>query len=135
MNTNIEMNTIMNYFLLDNQNGCQNIKKNINQKYKTKIINECFLSINEANISDIIKQIPYYSKYYLPIENYNYIDIRQFNEEIAYLDKTDIKDNKYLLVIRSNPRVRARKSSNKKVFFELKNSVKFFAFLISKISL
>ena len=97
MNTNIEINTIIKYFLLDHEKDVQNIDKNAQKKYKTKIINQCFYSINEANISEIIKEIPYYSKTYLIIEDYDFIDIRQLNDTV--LEKFNLKtnDTKYLL--------------------------------------
>ena len=97
MNTNIEISTLMNYFLLDNEKDTQNIDKIAQKKYKTKIINQCFYSINEANISEIIKEIPYYSKNYLIIENYDFIDIRQLNDDVLEKLNFDIKDVKYLL--------------------------------------
>uniref|UniRef100_A0A6C0ASR7 Protein kinase domain-containing protein n=1 Tax=viral metagenome TaxID=1070528 RepID=A0A6C0ASR7_9ZZZZ len=97
MNTNIEISTLLNHFLLDNEKDVENIDKNSQKKYKTKIINQCFYSINEANISEIIKEIPYYSKSYLIIENYEFIDIRQLNDTVLEKLNFDIKDVKYLL--------------------------------------
>ena len=100
MNTNIEISTLLNYFLLDNEKDFQNNDKNVSKKYKTKIINQCFYSINEANISEMIKEIPYYSKTYLIVEDYDFIDIRQLNDEVIEklnLDIKDVKDIKYLL--------------------------------------
>ena len=82
MITNIEISTLLNHFLSDNGKDAQNIDKNAQNKYKTKIINHCFYSVNEANISEIIKEIPYYSKTYLIIENYEFIDIRQLNDAV-----------------------------------------------------
>jgi len=92
MNTNIEISTLLNHFLLDYGKDAQNEKK-----YKTKIINQCFYSINEVNISEIIKEIPYYSKTYLIIEDYEFIDIRQLNDAVLEKLNLDIKDIKYLL--------------------------------------
>ena len=57
MNTNIEITALLNHFLLDNEKDAQIINKNSRKKYKTKIINQCFYSINEATISEIIKEI------------------------------------------------------------------------------
>jgi hypothetical protein len=59
MNTNIELSNISNHFFLYDDENDENDKNN--KKYKTKIINYCFYSINEANISDIIKTLNYYS--------------------------------------------------------------------------
>jgi len=97
MNTNIEITTLMKYFLLDNEKDAQNIDKNTQKKYKTKIINQCFYSINEANISEIIKEIPYYSKTFLIIEDYDFIDIRQLNDTVLENLNLDKKNVKYLL--------------------------------------
>jgi hypothetical protein len=97
MNTNIEITALLNHFLLDNEKDAQIINKNSRKKYKTKIINQCFYSINEANISEIIKEIPYYSKSFLIIENYDFIDIRQLNDTILENLNLDKKDVKYLL--------------------------------------
>jgi hypothetical protein len=93
MTTDIEISTLMKYFLLDNEKDVKNEQK----KYKTKIINQCFNSINEANISEIIKEIPYYSTTYLIIEDYDFIDIRQLNDTLLEKLNFDIKDVKYLL--------------------------------------
>ena len=97
MNTNIEISSIINNFLLHHKEDTQIVDKNMQKKYKTKIINQCFYSINEANISEIIKEIPYYSKTYLIIEDYDFIDIRQLNDTV--LEKLNLKTNdiKYLL--------------------------------------
>lgn len=97
MNTNIEISTLINHFLLHYKKDTQIVDKNTQKKYKTKIINQCFYSINEANISEIIKEIPYYSKTYLIIEDYDFIDIRQLNDTV--LEKLNLKTNdiKYLL--------------------------------------
>ena len=97
MITNIEISTLLNHFLSDNGKDAQNIDKNAQKKYKTKIINHCFYSVNEANISEIIKEIPYYSKTYLIIENYDFVDIRQLNDTILEKLNFAIKDVKYLL--------------------------------------
>ena len=98
MNTNIEITTLMKYFLLDNEKDAQIIDKNMQKKYKTKIINQCFYSINEANISEIIKEIPYYSKTFLIIEDYDFIDIRQLNDTVLENLNLDKKNVKYLLL-------------------------------------
>lgn len=97
MNTNIEITTLMKYFLLDNEKDAQIIDKNMQKKYKTKIINQCFYSINEANISEIIKEILYYSKTFLIIEDYDFIDIRQLNDTVLENLNLDKKNVKYLL--------------------------------------
>ena len=45
------------------------------KKYNTKIINYCFYSINEANISDKIKNLLYYANNYLVVDEYDFINI------------------------------------------------------------
>ena len=92
MNTNIELSNIKTHFFsITNYENEDNIKKN-----KTKIINYCFYSINEANISDIIKNWEYYSNNYAIVEDYDYINISQLSEN--YIDKLNLKNNiKYLI--------------------------------------
>ena len=97
MNTNIEITTLLKYFLLDDEKDMSNNDKNFIKKYRTKIINQCFYSINEANISEIIKEIPYYSKTFLIIEDYDFIDIRQLNDNVLEKLNFTTNDVKYLL--------------------------------------
>jgi hypothetical protein len=97
MNANIEITTLMKYFLLDDEKDMPNNDKNFIKKYRTKIINHCFYTINEVNISEIIKKIPYYSKNYLIIEDYNFIDIRQLNDTVLEKLNFTTNDVKYLL--------------------------------------
>jgi hypothetical protein len=93
MNTNIELSNINNHFFLDDEND-ENDKNH--KKYKTKITNYCFYSINEANISDIIKTWNYYSNNYAVVNDYDYINISQLSEK--YLDKLNLTNNeKYLI--------------------------------------
>ena len=62
------------------------------------ITNYCFYSINEANISDIIKTWNYYSNNYAVVNDYDYINISQLSEK--YLDKLNLTNNeKYLIFI------------------------------------
>jgi len=79
MNTNIAIQNINKHFLMNSEEDIfnQNLKK-----YKTKIIDLCFLSINEANISDIVKKINNYNNYFNLIEYYDYISIKEISEEI-----------------------------------------------------
>lgn len=97
MNTNIELSNMDNHFFPIIKNNDNN---EINKKYKTKIINHCFNSINEANISDIIKNIPYYSNNYLIVEDYDYINISQLNEK--YIDKLKLTNNEKYLIFSYN---------------------------------
>ena len=95
MNTNIELSNINNHFFLYDEND-ENDKNN--KKYKTKIINYCFYSINEANISDIIKTLNYYSNNYAVIDDYDYINISQLSEK--YVDKLNLTNNQKYLVFK-----------------------------------
>jgi hypothetical protein len=69
----------------------------INTKKKTKIVNYCFYTINEANISKKIKEIPYFSNYYSIAEDYDFINISTIKEKV--LEKIVLLDEskKYLL--------------------------------------
>lgn len=96
MNTNIEISNINKHFFLISEENNDKEKNNDNNKCRTKIINYCFHSINEANISDIIKTWSYYSNYYSVVEDYDYININQLDEK--YVDKINLKnDTKYLV--------------------------------------
>lgn len=95
MNTNIELSNISNHFFLYEEND-ENDKNN--EKYKTKIINYCFYSINEANISDIVKTFKYYSNNYAVVDDYDYINISQLSEK--YVDKLNLTNNQKYLVFK-----------------------------------
>ena len=99
MITNIEIKNINKHFfpfLLEKEDTKYNNNNRKLNKFKTKIINYCFYSINEANICDKIKKIPYYQNNYSVIEEYDYININQLNEE--YIEKFKLEDDKrYLL--------------------------------------
>lgn len=100
MNTNIEITNINKHFFSDNERNNEEISK----KYNTKLINYCFYSINEANISDNIKNIPYYSNNYLIVEDYDFVNINQLNEN--YIEKLNISDDtKYLIFKYKNNRL------------------------------
>jgi hypothetical protein len=103
MNTNIDLSNINKHFfnkIKDNENNENNENNEISKKYRTKIINYCFNSINEANISDIIKSIPYYSNNYSIVEDYDYININQLNEK--YIDKLTLTNNEKYLIFSYN---------------------------------
>jgi hypothetical protein len=72
-------------------------KNDKNAKVKTKIVNYCFYSINEVNISNKIKKIPYYSNYYSILKDYDFINISTIHEKV--LEKVPLLDEskKYLL--------------------------------------
>ena len=66
-------------------------------KKKTKIVNYCFYSINEATISNKIEKIPYYTNYYSILTSYDFINISSIKEQ--FIEKTALLDEskKYLL--------------------------------------
>ena len=93
MNINIDFSNINKHFLFNSEKG--NNDNNI-KKYKTKIIDLCFSSLNEANISDIIQNIKDYNNYYNIIEDYDFANIEEINDNF---NKNIIKnnENKYLI--------------------------------------
>lgn len=95
MNTNIEISNIHNHFFSYDENDDNNEN---HKKYKTKMINYCFYSINEANISDIIKNLNYYSNNYAVVHDYDYINISQLSGK--YIDKVNLTNNQKYLVFK-----------------------------------
>jgi hypothetical protein len=87
---NIEISNLKTHFL------CKNVETP-DKKYRTKIVNYCFYSINEANISNKIKKIPYYTNYYSILEDYDFINISNIDEKIVEKVNLLDKSNKYLL--------------------------------------
>ena len=94
MNTNIEIANINKHFFYNKERKNDENSK----KYNTKLINYCFYSINEANISDNIKNIPYYSNNYLIVENYDFVNINQLDDK--YIEKINTNDNKRYLIFK-----------------------------------
>jgi len=86
---NINISNLKTHFLKKNKKKDKNLEK----KLKTKIVNYCFYSINEAKICNIVKKIPYYSNYYSILEDYDFINISTIEEKVQNIDK----NNKYLL--------------------------------------
>ena len=76
MNPNIKISNIYTHFFLytepKNDDGTTTVNKS---KYNTRLVTYCFHSTNEANISNQIKNIPYYSNYYDIVEDYDFINI------------------------------------------------------------
>jgi len=91
---NINISCLKNHFFCKKIDEYTNIDKN--NKKKTKIVNYCFYSINEAKISDKIKKIPYYSNYYSIVTSYDFINIRTIKEHLIENVKLD-ENKKYLL--------------------------------------
>ena len=93
MNTNIEISNINKHFLLNPEKS--NMDNN-SKKYKTKINDLCFSSINEANISDIIQNISDYDNNYKIVEYYDFINIEEINDEFSR-NRIKNNENKYLI--------------------------------------
>lgn len=93
MNINIEISNINKHLFSSEINDIQS--ENMN-KYNTRLINYCFYSKNECNISNIVKKLPYYSNRFLVLEDYDFVDIGQLNEH--FVDKCNLTgDVRYLI--------------------------------------
>jgi hypothetical protein len=94
MNTNIEISNINKHFFpIKERNNEEEYKR-----YTTKLTEYNFYSINEANISDIIKNIPYYSNNYLVVEDYDFVNISKLDDK--YIEKINLNDNKKYLIFK-----------------------------------
>jgi hypothetical protein len=93
MNINIEISNINKHLFSSEINDIQS--ENVN-KYNTRLINYCFYSKNEFNISNIIKTLRYYSNRFLVLEDYDFVDISELNEH--FVDKCNLTgDVRYLI--------------------------------------
>ena len=93
MNINIEISNINKHLFSSEINDIQS--ENVN-KYNTRLINYCFYSKNECNISNIVKKLRYYSNRFLVLEDYDFVDISQLNEH--FVDKCNLTgDVRYLI--------------------------------------
>jgi len=92
---NINLSDLKRHFLCKSTQ--ENQENQENKKKKTKIVNYCFYTINEANISKKIKKIPYFLNYYSIVEDYDFINISTIKEKV--LEKVVLLDEskKYLL--------------------------------------
>ena len=90
-NVDIDISTINIYFSRDKEN--QSNKSSI---LRTKIVNYSHFSINEANISYKISQIPYYSNFFSILHDYDELNISQLNENIIEKLKI-VEENRYYL--------------------------------------
>jgi hypothetical protein len=92
---NINISYLKKHFFCEKSYECNNIDKK--DKIRTKIVNYCFYSINEAKISNKIKKIPYYSNYYSIVTSYDFINISTIKDQI--MEKVTLLDEnkKYLL--------------------------------------
>lgn len=101
MNINIEISNI-NKHLFSSENS--DIQAENTNKYNTRLINYCFYSKNECNISNTIKTLRYYSNRFLVLEDYDFVDIGQLNEH--FVDKCNLTgDVRYLIFKYKNANV------------------------------
>jgi hypothetical protein len=100
---NIEISNLKTHFFNKDKESIE--KKQNSKKYKRKIIEYSFYSINDANISNKIKKIPYYSNYFSVLEKYDFIDINNIREKsfekVEMLDKS----KQYLLFTYNNHQI------------------------------
>ena len=93
MNTNIELSKVKHHFFLKN-NYIESEEERT--QIKTRIVKYDFYSVNEAQISDNIKILPYYFTKYSIIDNYEFINISQLNEK--YIEKLNINNKTRYLI-------------------------------------
>lgn len=93
MNTNIEITNINRNFLpILAEKGYEYAAR----KHNTILTKHCFYSINEAVVSDKIKQIRYYSNIFFVAETYDFVNIGQLNEQV--IEKLQLtNDARYLI--------------------------------------
>ena len=91
MKTNINISGIKKHFFPKNSTFQDNL-----QTIKTKLTKYNFYSVNEAQISDIIRVIPYYFNRFNIVEDYDFTNISQSNEK--YIEKLNLKTNDRYLI-------------------------------------
>jgi hypothetical protein len=88
----------MNVCIEINEIAIKHKKHQVNTKNKTKICLYNFFSINESNICDIIRNLPYYFNYFRILIDYDFIQIGQLGEKVLEkLENVHITDEKVLL--------------------------------------
>jgi len=99
MTTNITItNANKHFFLNPGKYKYEDYEYKKNEKYKTKLVNYCFYTINEANICNKIKKIRYYSNYYVILEDYDFINISQLNDKT--IEKLNLSNEKEYLIFK-----------------------------------
>jgi len=89
---NIEINTITRHFFSELNKDTEEEEK---EKYISRINSYDFLSVNEINICEIIKRIPYYSNNFDILYDYDFIKVCELSETVI---ETDVNSKqKYLL--------------------------------------
>jgi len=107
MDTNIEISNINKHFYTnkiiietksnneDSEDSEEQYQDNTS-KYTTKLISYDFFSINEINISNEIKKIPYYYRNYSVVETHDFVNISKLSED--FIEKMDIsQDIRYVI--------------------------------------
>lgn len=96
MDTNIDITLLSNHFSFQSKQKSEN--KII---YENKIVVYDFYSVNESNICDRIKELPYYSCHFNILNDYDYIKISEINDKNFITDININKSNsdikKYLI--------------------------------------
>jgi hypothetical protein len=101
MTTNITLSNIDKHFFLHSEKYKY---EEYSKKYKTKLVNYCFYTINEANISEKIKKIRYYSNNFAILEDYDFVNITQLNDKI--IEKLSLSsENEYLIFRYKNEKI------------------------------
>lgn len=92
---NIEINGLKNHFFSKTKRESESEQQ---VKKKTKIVNYCFYSINEVDVSNTIKKVPYYSNFYSIVEKHDFVNISTVREH--FFEKVELFDEKmrYLLL-------------------------------------
>jgi hypothetical protein len=89
METNINILNINKHFFI-------NKEQKIDIKYRNKIVNYSYFSVNEAKICRKIKKIPYYSNFFSILEDYEALNISQLNDDIIEKLKNGLVMQYYL---------------------------------------
>ena len=100
MITNIELCGLNSHFFLKNE--IKEDKKS--EKYKTKIVKYGFYSVNEAQICEKIKVLPNFTNNFAIVDNYEFINIRQLNQN--YIEKLNLNDKTRYLVFNYKKRLK-----------------------------
>ena len=95
MELNIDLNGLKRHFFPQNGNK---VNEKVNSLVTTKIVKQDFYSINELQICEKIKKIPYYIANYHIVDSYEYISISQLNDK--YIDK--VVKTRYLNICYKN---------------------------------
>ena len=90
MDSNINISTINHYFALNQED-----KENNDKKIIKKIVDYSAISINEANIANKIKKIPYYTNYFSVLQDYELLNVSQLNQHV--FEKLTIYNNVFYL--------------------------------------